>query len=348
MLRWFEKAETSSGNIVYSRIRLARNWEGHMFPQKLSDEEGLELVKRLEFGLKDLMQDDGRTYEYALLDELKDLDRQALRERRILNSGTVAKKSPVGIILSEDEETSIVLNGDDHIRLQILAPGLHLEELWQRADRLDDYINARFPYAFDEKYGYLTSYPTNTGTGLRACAILHLPTLSMGKKFSNMLAELSRFGVTIRGVYGEGSENYGALYEVANQKTLGQSEKEIVELVTKIARQLDTQERKVRRMALENHRLEREDEAYKSYGILKYARRLTKKDAMIFLSQLMAGMADRLIRTEEPCSVYRLMLGIQTANLQKLSSKPLNQEELDVARAAYLRRELPLLKEQTS
>ena len=231
-----------------------------MFPQKLSDEEGLELVKRLEFGLKDLTQDDGRTYEYALLDELKDLDRQALRERRILNSGTVAKKSPVGIILSEDEETSIVLNGDDHIRLQILAPGLHLEELWQRADRLDDYINARFPYAFDEKYGYLTSYPTNTGTGLRACAILHLPTLSMGKKFSNMLAELSRFGVTIRGVYGEGSENYGALYEVANQKTLGQSEKEIVELVTKIARQLDAQERKVRRMALENHRLEREDD----------------------------------------------------------------------------------------
>ncbi len=345
MLRWFEKAETSSGNMVYSRIRLARNWEAYLFPQKLSDEEGREMIKRLEFGLKDLSQDDGRTYEYAFLEELKDLDRQALRERRILNSGTVAKKSPTGIILSEDESTSIILNGDDHIRLQLLTPGLHLEELWNRADRLDDYINTRFPYAFDEKYGYLTSYPTNVGTGLRACVILHLPTLSMGKKFSNMLAELSRFGVTIRGVYGEAGENYGALYEVANQKTLGQSEKEIVELVTKIARQLDAQERKVRRMALENHRLEREDEAYKSYGVLRYARRLTKKDAMIFLSQLMAGMADGLIKPEEPCSIYRLMLGIQTANLQKLSNRPLSQEELDVARAAYLRSELPALKE---
>lgn len=345
MLRWFEHTDPASRNVVYSRVRLARNLDSYLFPAKLSDQEARELVKRLEQGLRDLPSDDGMDYEYAYLEELRDLDQQALRERRILNSGTVAKKSPAGIILSQDESTSVILNGDDHIRLQVLAPGLHLEELWQRADQLDDHINSRFPYAFDEKYGYLTSYPTNVGTGLRASVILHLPTLSMGKRFSNMLAELGRFGVTIRGVYGEGGENYGALYEVANQRTLGQSEKEIVDLVVKIARQLDAQERKVRRMALENHRLEREDEAYKSYGVLKYARRLAKKDAMIFLSQIMAGMADGLVKTEEPCSVYRLMLGIQTANLQKLSSRPLSEEELDVARASYLRSELPELKD---
>lgn len=345
MLRWFERAETSSGNVVYSRVRLARNWDAYQFPQTLSDEEGREVVKRLQTGLKDLSQDDGRTYEYACLEDLRELDRMALRERRILNSGTVAKKSPTGIIISEDESTSFILNGDDHIRLQIMSSGLHLDELWQRADRLDDYVNTRFSYAYDEKYGYLTSYPTNVGTGLRASVVLHLPTLSMGKKFQNLLAEMSRFGVSIRGVYGEGSDNYGALYEIANQKTLGQSEKEIIELVTKIARQLDGQEKKVRKMALESHRLEREDEAYKSYGVLKYARRLSRKDAMVFLSQLMAGTADGLLHTQEPCSIYQLMLGIQTANLQKLSSRPLNQEELDIARAAYLREELPELKE---
>ncbi len=393
MLRWFEKSETSSGNVVYSRVRLARNLDAYRFPQALSDTEGKEVVKRLQTGLKDLPADDGRGYEYASLEELKELDRMALRERRILNSGTVAKKSPTGIILSEDESTSFILNGDDHIRLQIMSPGLHLDELWQRADRLDDYVNTRFSYAYDEKYGYLTSYPTNVGTGLRASAVLHLPTLSMGKKFQNLLAEMSRFGVSIRGVYGEGSDNYGALYEIAsavlhlptlsmgkkfqnllaemsrfgvsirgvygegsdnygalyeiaNQKTLGQSEKEIIELVTKIARQLDGQEKKVRKLALENHRLEREDEAYKSYGVLKFARRLTRKDAMIFLSQLMSGISDGLLRTEEPCSIYRLMLGIQTANLQKLSSRPLSQEELDIARAAYLRTELPRLRDE--
>ena len=138
MLRWFERAETSSGNVVYSRVRLARNWDAYRFPQTLSDEEGREVVKRLQTGLKDLSQDDGRPYEYACLEDLRELDRMALRERRILNSGTVAKKSPTGIIISEDESTSFILNGDDHIRLQIMSSGLHLDELWQRADRLDE------------------------------------------------------------------------------------------------------------------------------------------------------------------------------------------------------------------
>lgn len=169
MLRWFEKAETSAGNVVYSRVRLARNWEAYQFPQKLSDPDSRELISRLETGLKDLQEDDGLPYEYAYLEDLKELDRLALRERRILNSGTVAKKSPTGIIISEDESTSFILNGDDHIRIQVLAPGFHLDELWQRADKLDDYVNTRFSYAFDEKYGYLTSYPTNVGTGLRWC-----------------------------------------------------------------------------------------------------------------------------------------------------------------------------------
>ena len=348
MDKWYEMPGKTGTNVIYSRIRLVRNLKEYPFPGRLTKEQSVELSEKLLGGLTGIASMDRMQYRFTHLERMGDLEKTALLERRALNRSVMKKKDPTGMILSEDESTAILLNGDDHVRIQTLQTGLTLDRLYEKADRIDDYIGERFDYAFDEKYGYLTSYPTNTGTGLRACAILHLPTLSMGKKFSNMLAELSRFGVTIRGVYGEGSENYGALYEVANQKTLGQSEKEIVELVTKIARQLDTQERKVRRMALENHRLEREDEAYKSYGILKYARRLTKKDAMIFLSQLMAGMADRLIRTEEPCSVYRLMLGIQTANLQKLSSKPLNQEELDVARAAYLRRELPLLKEQTS
>ena len=205
-------------------------------------------------------------------------------------------------------------------------------------------MNTRFSYAFDEKYGYLTSFPTNVGTGMRASVTLHLPTLSTGKKFQNLIGDMSRFGVTLRGIYGEGSENYGSLYEVANQKTLGLSEQEIIDLVKRIANQLNRQEKQVRQLSLKNHSLEREDEAYKSYGVLKYARRLSAKDAMVFLSQLMAASDDGILTFEEPCSIYRMMLGIQTANLQKLSHKPLSREELDVARAAYLRKELPELR----
>ncbi len=343
MLKWFEKVDKSRPAVISSRVRLARNWDEYPFPSKLNESDGAELVRRLECGLRELGSMDGRTYGYAYLGDLSELDRKAFKERRVLNSTIAAQKTPAGLILSEEEDTGIVLNGTDHIRLQLVSPGLHLDELFRRADKIDDYINERFSYAYDEKYGYLTSFPTNVGTGMRASVILHLPTLSMGKKFGGLVAEMGRFGASVKGVYGEGSENYGALYEVSNQKTLGLSEKEIVDLVTKVALQLSSQEAQVRKMALEKHELECADEAYKSYGVLKYARRLSAKDAMTFLSQLLSGLSDGLLKTAEPCAVYRLMLGIQPANLQKLSERPLGKSELEMARAAYLRSELPEL-----
>lgn len=214
MVKWFEQKAESEPNIVSSRVRLVRNWDQYRFPKTLSDREGEELVKRLEFGLKNLEELDGTPYEYAYLEELDELSRRALRERRILNSAILNKKGMVGLIVSRDESVSLVLNGDDHIRMQFLSTGLCLNELWSRADKLDDYVNARFSYAFDEKYGYLTSFPTNVGTGLKASVTLHLPTLSLGKKFSSLVGEMSRFGLTLRGVYGEGSENYGSLFEI--------------------------------------------------------------------------------------------------------------------------------------
>lgn len=344
MLKWFEKLETEKPNMIFSRIRLVRNWNEYQFPSRLTDKQGSELIKRLEFGLKDLGELDHKNYEFAMLGNLKELDRLALRERRILNTAAVTKKGPIGVLVSSEEDTSLVFNSDDHIRFQLLAPGLCLDELWKQADQIDDYINARFPYAFDDKYGYMTSFPTNVGTGLRAGVVIHLPTLSLGRKFQNLVGEMSRFGTAVRGVYGEGSENYGALYEISNQKTLGLTEKEIIDLVGRVAGQLNSQESSVRALSLKSHRLEREDEVYKSYGVLKYARRLSMKDAMSFLSQLMAGVSDGLVELVEPCSIYRLMLGIQPANLQKLSDHPLGKEDLDVARAGYLRVELPELK----
>lgn len=344
MLKWFEQVDRERPAVISSRIRLVRNWNEYAFPSRLAQRESMEMIRRLELGLADLDSLDGRHYEYAYLDELSELDRKALRERRVFNSTIASKKTPTGIIISDEEDISIVLNGTDHIRLQLLSAGLHLEELWRRADQMDDFINQRFAYSYDEKYGYLTSFPTNVGTGMRASVVLHLPSLSMGKKFTGLVTEMGRFGATVRGVYGEGTENYGALYEVSNQKTLGLSEKEILDLVNKVVLQLIAQENQVRRMALEKHGLECADEAYKSYGVLKYARRLSAKDAMIFLSQLMSGIADGILEMKEPCSVYRLMLGIQPANLQKLSDRPLGKEDLDVARAAYIRSELPELK----
>ena len=168
------------------------------------------------------------------LETMGQMEKKALRERgsKPVCSG---ENCAQGLYLSEDESESILLGADDHIRLQLLAPGLCLEKLWQKADGMDDAINEHFSYAYDEKYGYLTTFPTNMGTGLKACVVIHLPMLSQLKKFQSIVADMGRLGTSIRGIFGEGSENAGNMYELSNQRTLGLSEKEIIELVNKAA-----------------------------------------------------------------------------------------------------------------
>lgn len=341
MTRWYEQVRNDPSNIISSRVRLSRNWEEYKFPCRLEQAEARQMVTQLKEKLEGLPDGEGGSYQYKDFGNLEELDRMALRERRLLNGTLVEKTTPGGLLFSEDERVSLVLNGDDHIRLQVLSSGLDLKGCLEEAGKLDDFINERIPYSFSSKYGYLTSYPTNVGTGMKASVVVHLPSLSLSKRFQELLGDMSRFGTTVRGVYGRAGENFGDLYEVFNQKTLGVSEGEILELVTNVATQLSEQENQVRQRALEKHRLVREDEVYKSYGVLKYARRLAMKDSMTFLSHLMVGIADGLIETKEFCSIYCLMIGIQPANLQKLSSRPLSKEELESARAAYLRERLP-------
>ncbi|MCB6607811.1 ATP--guanido phosphotransferase [[Clostridium] symbiosum] len=344
MTRWFEKVKNDPSNIVSSRVRLSRNWEEYKFPSRLEEDEARYMVGLMTQELKNLKETDGRRFECRTLEKMEELDRMELRERRLLNKTLMEKTTPGSIIYSEDEAVSLVLNGDDHIRLQVLAPGLMLKECYEEADRLDDYINEKFPYAFSSKYGYLTSYPTNVGTGMKASVVVHLPSLSTSKRFQELLGDMSRFGTTVRGVYGRGSENSGDLYEIYNQKTLGLNEQEIMELVSNVAVQLSGQEREVREASLAKHRLLREDEVYKSYGVLKYARKLSMKEAMTFLSHLRAGIADGLVETKEFVSIYNIMIGIQPANLQKYSRQPLGKDELEVARGRYIREHLPELK----
>lgn len=344
MSKWYEEIEDRNSNILYSRVRLARNWEEYVFPSRLSTEQCVQMVGRLKEGLQDIGTLDGQNYQYFALETMKRAEKLALGERRILNKTAVNKADAAGLYLSEDESSSILLGSNDHIRMQLLKPGLTLEQLWQKADAMDDYVNERFSYAFDEKYGYLTSFPTNVGTGLRACVVIHLPMLSQLKKFQNIVGEMSRLGTSIRGMFGEGSDNYGNLYELSNQRTLGLSEKEIIEQVTKAASQLSSQELKVRTAALKSQRLEREDEVYKSYGVLKYARTITEKDARIFLSQIMAGVEDGLLDFEKKCSIYGIILKIKPANLTLWAGRPLDKEEMGCVRASCIREMLPEIK----
>ena len=344
MPKWYEQVRMDPGNnYVSSRVRLSRNWADYKFPNRLSTAEAEEMLRRIHDSLDGFSEAAGEPIQEWLLAEIPEIRRMAMRERRLLNASILDRKAPVGVLISQAEDISLILNGDDHFRLQCLSPNAHLYELWDKADKLDDCINEHFNYAFDDRYGYLTAFPTNVGTGMRANIVVHLPALSTGKQFPSLLESMTRFGVTIRGVYGTGKENFGALYDISNAKTLGISEREILDLVTKVASQLNSQENQVRRNSLESHRTERMDQAYKSYGILKYARKLSLRDALIYLSHVMAGFTDGILKTEQPFSVYRLYLGIQPSNLIASSTTPVDREKIDEVRADYLRCTLPEL-----
>lgn len=341
MEKWYEVPGSEGSNVVYSRVRLVRNWEEYPFPGAMTNEQSQEMTKRLSALLDPMKTKDSGEYRYWNLQQMPELSRRALWERKAMNQSQVQKNEPAGLYLTEDERMSIVLNGDDHVRIQAIEKGLKLSECYQRANALDDRIGEKINYSFDEKYGYLTSFPTNVGTGLRASVIVHLPMLSRKKNFNSLVADFGRFGTSIRGVVGEGSENFGSLYRVSNQKTLGQTEKDIVDLVSRASAELDAQERRLRKDALEKRPILSKDECYKSYGVLKYARRLTGKDSLEFLSQIMAGVTDGVLEMKRPCSIYALILGSQPANLLSYAEGPLNKEELEIARADFIREHLP-------
>lgn len=346
MLKWYEDVQMESGNnYVSNRIRLSRNLEAHLFPHRLSPNDSDEMIKTIQKELKEAEASCGICMHGARLSDLPEIKRMALKERRILNADLMDKKTPTGLMLTEAEDVSVVINGDDHIRMQFLSPNFHLYNLWEKANALDDAVNEHFHYAFDESYGYLTTFPTNVGTGMRANVVVHLPALSASQHFRSLLESMTQFGVTIRSVYGNGRENYGSLYDICNGKTLGVSEREILDLVSKVASRLNSEENEARRRTVETHRLERVDETFKAYGILKHARKLTIRDALRHLSHVMAGITDGIVKTGAPCSLYRLYLGIQPSNLIEDAKEPVDRESIDALRANYLRREMPELDE---
>ena len=346
MSKWYEQVLPEKGsNFISSRIRLARNWNEYAFPESLDMQQSTELISRLTYGLDDINSVENHIFRIMSLDKLGDVEKQALRDRRIMNQNMVMKKTPTGLMLSENEDTSILLNGDDHIRLQLLAPGVQLGNLYVRANKYDDYVNSRFNYAFDEKYGYLTAFPTSVGTGMKANIVMHLPTLARTEESRAILEGLSRFGVSIRGVYAKAKTNYGSLYDISNAKTLGVSEKEIIDLVTRVATQLNEQENKARQVELDRRYIDAKDEAYRAYGMLKYCRKLELTTGLRLLSNLMTGVRDGLVEFEKPISIYALILAIQPSNILTLAHKPIEKNEQEVMRAELVRKNLPEIKE---
>lgn len=343
MLKWYEQIVPDSDVVISSRIRLARNLETYPFSSKLSGEQAEALVEEVKGITASLAEKENRKFYSCNISTLSEIDKIAMVERHIVSPLLAQKEQTTGLILSEDETDSIMINEEDHVRIQAIVGGFNLESAFSEADRIDDIACEKLHFAYDEKYGYLTSCPTNTGTGMRASCMVFLPALSSARLIQKLMEELGKYGVTIRGIYGEGTKSLGNIYQISNQKTLGMSESEIIENLKRIVMQVVKQERKRREYMLSVNADEIEDQVFRSYGVLKYARQISSDDAMALLSQLKFGSDCGLVKFDREFNIHKLMMGVQPGSLQWTLGKNVGSQTRDQSRAEYIRRELPTI-----
>lgn len=343
MLKWYEQNVPDNDVVISSRVRLARNLESYPFSGKLNEDQAVTLVNEVKQITPSLSEEDSRKYYACNISTLSDIDKSAMVERHIVSPLLAAKEQTTGLILSEDETVSIMINEEDHVRIQTIIGGMNLDQAYELADKIDDVAYDKLHFAYDEKYGYLTECPTNAGTGMRASCMVFLPALSSARLIQKLIEEVGKYGMTIRGIYGEGSKSLGSMFQISNQKTLGNSEREIIENLKRIVVQIVKQERKRREYMLSLNSEELKDQVYRTYGTLKYARQITSEDAMTLLSQLKFGMDCELIKFDREFNIHKLMMGVQPGSLQWTLGKNVGSMTRDQVRAEYIRNELPTI-----
>ena len=345
MLKWYEKKGRNDDVVISSRIRLARNTTQYPFSAKIAVTDAAQLVSD---GLTYIQESNyGEIMNSILMKDAGEVRRHSLHEQLVINP-YMAGRTDGAVSVSDDEGLSVMFNSEDHIRIQTIISGMDMDACYKAADAMDDLLEERFPYAYSEKFGYHTTFPTNVGTGMRACYRLHLPALANTKKLQLLVGELGRFGVKLGACYGDGVNGMGDIYQISNQRTLGQSEHDIIHNLNSVVVQLIEQERELRHEFVETSRIKAEDEAYKSYGVLKYSRYLTLKNAMILLSEIRMGLNCGTIKFKngEDFSPYGLMLAIQPRTIQYAigREKPMSVEEVDIERARIIRESIPELE----
>lgn len=342
MLRWFEQTGNNNDVVLSSRVRLARNINKYRFSYRIDEKESKQLLKDVHGSLENKKLLNG--FKYYELTEMETEQKEAMNERSTISSFLVSQ--PVaGAFVSQDEKMSIMINEEDHIRIQSFAAGMDIKSAFEAAGAMDDMVSESFDYAFDDRFGYLTTCPSNVGTGMKASYTLHLPALSNGRKIQGIVNELGHFGLTMKPVFNVKGNADGHIYQISNQRTLGQTEEEILDNLSNIVNGIIEQERKGRKYFIGKERLKIEDEVYKSYGILKYSRKMSLSDAMLLLSKLRMGISSGIIRMadEQPFLSYQMLIGILPANLKMLAGSEISDNDLEEARAAFIRENLPTI-----
>ncbi|WP_050613604.1 protein arginine kinase [Bacillus testis] len=341
---WMDETGPETDIVLSSRIRLARNLNDHLFPTILKQEEANEIIEEVEQHLSRLRDEEG--YEFIKMSELQPLEKRVLVEKHAI-SPLLAEDSPFGAcLLSQDEKLSIMINEEDHIRIQCMLSGLQLAEALNMANKLDDYIEQQLDYAFDEKKGYLTSCPTNTGTGLRASVMMHLPGLVLTQQMKNIVPAINQLGLVVRGIYGEGSEALGDIFQISNQITLGKSEVDIVEDLKSVVEQIITQERLAREALVKASNIQLEDRVFRSLGVLENARIIELKEAARCLSDVRLGIDLGYIKNISTTILNELMILTQPGFLQQYAGGEMRAEERDQRRASFIRDRLNMEKDK--
>ncbi|HKM43690.1 MAG TPA: protein arginine kinase [Limnochordia bacterium] len=333
---WMKRSGPQGDIVLGTRCRLARNIQEIPFPEAASREDLREVLQKAEDVLPYLKELGNFTYHE--MGTMEALDRQVLAEEHLISPSHTQNAQHKAVILNDTSNISIMINEEDHLRIQILKPGLQLDEAWRKATEIDDRFEEHLDYAFDMQSGYLTSCPTNVGSALRASVMFHLPALRRLKKVQEVLGTVSKFGLTVRGLYGEGSDVWGNVFQLSNQITLGQSEEETIEHLARFTHQILHSERQAREYLLEEDRkLATSDWLFRSYGILSNARVITSQEAMELLSDLKLGVDLGVIEHGDPEVLKQLMVQIRSAHLQKMMGQVLPVQERDRLRASLIR-----------
>lgn len=336
---WMRVEGPENDIVLSTRIRLARNFEKVTFPI-IANEDELRSV--IEFMKENY---DGKSYAnyqnlaFIEMEDLSHIEKRVLVEKHLI-SPFLTKARASGVLVSENEQLSIMVNEEDHIRIQLYFPGFQMKQALDHAFELDDWLEEKIDFAFDERWGYLTSCPTNVGTGMRASVMIHLPALVLTKRINQMIPAINQFGFVVRGIYGEGTEALGNLFQVSNQITLGKSEGDIVEDLESVIINLVEQEREARHYLLHTSGKKLEDQIFRSYGILKYGRIIESQEASARISDVRLGVDLGMIKDVSHNVLNELMVLTQPGFLQHYAKKVLTTSERDVLRATLIRERL--------
>ncbi len=324
--------------VISSRIRLARNLEKLPMPPFQSEAAGRTVMEQIQTAVEQINEQEKESLSFYRLNELSPMDRQILMEKHLISAEQTDENPNKGLVINEEESISIMINEEDHLRIQVLLPGLQLEEAWEHAERVDDLFERKLEYAFHSEKGYLTSCPTNVGTGLRASVMVHLPALVMTNQANRVFSTLNQLGLAVRGLYGEGTEATGHLFQISNQITLGYQETEIMQNLITVTRQITESEEETRKVLLKEAPRQIADRVGRAYGILRYAAILSSQEALKYLSDIRLGIDLGLldIKTED-FPLNELMVMTQPGNLQRRTGKVLGAIERDAARAGLFK-----------